>query len=600
MTPSILTVLTILGAAVILMTTELLRADIVALITTVALALAGILTTREAFSGLSRSAVVTILAVFILTSGLHRTGVTRQMGLALQRLTGDRPIRMLLVIMLGGAFLSLFMNNIAAAAVLMPALMDVSRRTKVSPSKLLMPLAFSVNLGGTATLLATSNILISDALRDLGLPPFGLFDFAPVGLPLVAAGTLYMLLVGRRLLPSISPVDRFGSRWPGGSRLAKTYALEERLGEVRIPPESPLVGKTIAASQIGEKLGISVLAVCRNGELACMAPQPDQVIEVADTLVVAGRDERIQQLAEWAGGVIIAPGRNNGFRIDDVALTEVILAPRSHAADRTLKELHFREKYALSAVALWRGDRSYRTDVGDMRLRFGDALLVHGPRAGMDVLRADHDFLALTEVGEPLRTRRAWLAGLIVVLALAASAVNLLPIAVSMMVGALCMVVTECLTMDEAYRSVEWKTVFLVAGMLPAGIALTKSGAAAWLGELLITRLMTWGPLALAGGMLVLATLLTQVISGQVTAVVLTPIAVATAQQMGAEPRAIAMAVAMGCSMVYMTPTGHPVNVFVMGPGGYSFRDFLRVGLPLTLIGFAITLVMLPIFWPLQ
>ena len=600
MTSSILTVLTILSLAIILMATELLRADIVALIMTVALALTGVLTTREAFSGLSRSAVVTILAVFILTGGLHRTGVTRRVGLALQRLTGDRPVRMLLVIMLGGAFLSLFMNNIAAAAVLMPALMDVTRRTRVSPSKLLMPLAFGVNLGGAATLLATSNILVSDALRDLGLTPFGLFDFAPVGLPLVAAGILYMLFLGRHQLPSISPADRFGSRRSGGSRLAKTYALEERLREVRISPESSLVGKTILASRIGEKLGISILAVCRNGEVASMAPQPDQVIEAADTLVVAGRVERIQQLADLAGAAVVAPSLNNGFHTDDVAFVEVILTPRSHAAGSTLKELHFREKYGLSAVALWRGERSYRTDVGDMKLRFGDALLVHGRRSGVDVLRADHDFLALTEVGEPLRTRRAGLATLIVVMALVASALNLLPIAVSMMVGALAMVVTECLTMDEAYRSVEWKTIFLVAGMLPAGIALTKSGAAAWLGELLVTRLATWGPLALAGGMLVLATLLTQVMSGQVTAVVLTPIAIATALQVGVEPRAIAMTVAMGCSMVFMTPTGHPVNVFVMGPGGYRYRDFLRVGLPLTLIGFVITLVVLPVFWPLQ
>ncbi len=594
-----LTALVILTIGIILMVTEVLRADLVALLLAVTLALTGVITPQEAFSGFSHSAVVTILAIFILTSGLSRTGITRRVGLALQRLAGGRPILLLLLTMLGGAALSLFMQNIAAAAVLMPALMDVARRTRTSPSKLLMPLAFGVNLGGMATLLATSNILVSATLQDLGLAPYGLLDFAPLGLALVAVGVLYMLLVGHRLLPSVSLSEEIGRIQRLRRELSDTYALGERLSEVRIPGKSPLVGKSIAASQIGERLGLTILAVCRDGQPACVAPGSEHILGAEDTLLIAGRDERVRQLADLGADVLETTTWDNSLSTDQTALLEVILAPRSNAAGHTLKELRFREKYGLSVVALWRGGRPYRTDVGNLQLQFGDALLVHGPRGNVSVLHADPDFLVLAEPDDPPRARKGWLAVIIMALTLVAVALDLLPIAVAMMLGALSMIVTGCLTVDEAYRGVEWRAIFLVAGMLPAGIALNRSGATEWLSQLLVTVLADWGPLALTSGIFLLTALLTQVMSGQVSAVVLTPVAVTAAYQVGADPRAVAMAVAVGCGMVFMTPTGHPVNVFVMGPGGYRFRDFLRVGLPMTVLLFLTVLIVLPWFWPL-
>ena len=594
-----LTALVILTIGIILMVTEVLRADLVALLLAVTLALTGVVTPQEAFSGFSHSAVVTILAIFILTSGLSRTGITRRVGLALQRLAGGRPILLLLLTMLGGAALSLFMQNIAAAAVLMPALMDVARRTRTSPSKLLMPLAFGVNLGGMATLLATSNILVSATLQDLGLAPYGLLDFAPLGLALVAVGVLYMLLVGHRLLPSVSLSEEIGRIQRLRRELSDTYALGERLSEVRIPGKSPLVGKSIAASQIGERLGLTILAVCRDGQPACVAPGSEHILGAEDTLLIAGRDERVRQLADLGADVLETTTWDNSLSTDQTALLEVILAPRSNAAGHTLKELRFREKYGLSVVALWRGGRPYRTDVGNLQLQFGDALLVHGPRGNVSVLRADPDFLVLAEPDDPPHARKGWLAAIVMALTLVVVALDLLPIAVAMMLGALSMIVTGCLTVDEAYRGVEWRAIFLVAGMLPAGIALNRSGATEWLSQLLVAVLADWGPLALTSGIFLLTALLTQVMSGQVSAVVLTPVAVTAAYQVGADPRAVAMAVAVGCGMVFMTPTGHPVNVFVMGPGGYRFRDFLRVGLPMTVLLFLTVLIVLPWFWPL-
>jgi di/tricarboxylate transporter len=382
--------------------------------------------------------------------------------------------------------------------------------------------------------------------------------------------------------------------------LTQTYALEEKLSEVLIPDRSPLVGQSLADSQIGARLGLSILAICRNHQPVCVAPGPEQVLEAGDTLLVTGLSERVQRLNNLGAEVLDTPDAIDGHHIDQMRLSEVVLPPRSDAAGRTLKELHFREKYSLSVVAIWRGGRPYRTDVGDMPLQFGDALLVQGSSEGFARLHTDPDFLALAEPEIPPRTHKSWLAAAIMALALVATASGLLPIAVAMMLGALTMVVTGCLTIDEAYRAVEWRVIFLIAGMLPVGIALTRSGVAGWLGQLLVLGLAHWGPLALAAGMLVLTTLLSQVMSGQVTAVVLTPIAVAAAHQVDADPRAFAMAVAMGCGMVFATPTAHPLNVFVMGPGGYKFRDFLRVGLPLTLLLLLTVLIVLPVFWPLS
>ena len=600
MTPSILAVLAVLAVAILLMVTELLRADLVALFTAVALAVTGVITVGEAISGFSNPAVITIMAIFILTQGLNRTGVTHGVGALLQKLAGNRLSSLLLVTMVGGVLLSLFMHNIAAAAVLMPALVYVSRRTGTSSSKLLMPLAFSVNLGGLGTLLATSNILVSATLRELGLPAFGVLDFAPLGLPLAVTGITYMLLIGHRLLPDAGPVERFGRARKARRELTETYALDERLTEVLIPSGCQLVGKSVAESRIGERYGLSIVGVRPAGKPVCLAPSPGRILRAEDTLLVTGQPERVQPLVGLGLEIQETNNWNGSLSADETLLLEVVLAPRSNAAGYTLKDLRFREKYELSVVAIWRGGRPYRTDVGDMPLRFGDALLVHGPRERVATLRADPDFLVLAEPEAPPRARKGWLAVAIMALALLAAVSGLLPIGGATLLGALTMVLVGCLTMDEAYRGIEWRVIFLVSGMLPAGIALVSSGAAEWVGQVMVTALAGWGPMALVAGLFLLATLISQVISGQVTAVVLTPIAVAAARQTGVNPQSLAMAVAMGCGTVFLTPVSHPVNVFVMGPGGYSFKDFLKAGLPLTLVVFVATMVILPLVWPLH
>jgi di/tricarboxylate transporter len=600
MSTQIALLLSILLVAIVLMATELVRADVVALLTALALALAGLIQPTDTFSGFSRSAVVTIMAVFVLTGGLARTGVTRAAGRALLRIAGTSEARLVAVTMLGGAGFSLFMNNIAAAAILLPGVMDAARRTRISPSRLLMPLAFATILGGMATLLTTANILVSTALRDQGLAAFSLLDFAPVGLPIVVAGIAYIVLVGRKLLPERHPREQLGLVRHLRAELAELYALQERLSEVRVLAASPLVGNRISKSGIGEKLGLSIVAICRNTHVM-LSPKPDQVLQADDLLIVAGRMERVLRLAELGVQLESEVTWHGDLSSDEIGLVEVLVAPRSRAAGKTLSELHLREQFDLTAVALWREGRSIRTDLGKLPLRFGDALLLHGPRDRIPILQAEPDFIVLQQGDDPItHPHRAVWAVAITAIALGLAAANILPIAEAIMTGALAMVLAGCLTMDEAYQSIEWRAIFIIAGMLPVSIAMNRTGAAEYVGHWLVGTLAPSGPLALMAGIFVVTTLLTQVMPGQVTAVVLAPIAISAARQLGMSPYPLAMAVALGTSMAFLTPLGHPVNILVMGTGGYKFSDYFKVGAPLTVLLFAVVLVFLPLFWALR
>lgn len=593
--------LALLGIAIALFISGRLRADLVALLVLVTLAVTGIITPQEAFSGFSRSAVITILAIFILTGGLYRTGATRTLSRSLLRLAGGRTGRRLVVIiMLAGATLSLLMNTIAAAAVLLPAVMGISRQTRIPPSKLLIPLAYATLLGGMATLLTTVNILVSTGLRDQGLAPFGLFDFAPVGVPIALAGIVYMALLGLNLLPQRSTTEHLARLRRMRTDLADLYGLRENLFEVRVRPDSPLGGRRLAESGLSERLKLNVVAVIRDGSRQ-LAPSPNMVLQPDDTLLVEGPSGVVGELTRH--GLILAkePGaEGEELTSEEVVLTEVALSPHADVIGKTLKDIRFREKFGLSVLAIWREGQPLRVGLSDIPLHFGDALLVQGRRERLDVLRTDPDFLVLEEGDvEGIRPGKALVSVVIMGLALALAALNVLPLAEATLAGAALMVLSGCLTMDEVYQSIEWSAIFLIAGILPLGIAMTKTGAAAQLSAWLIGPLAPLGPLAVVAGLFALTAGLTQVMSGVATVVVMTPIALSAAAGLHANPHAFAMAVALAGSTAFLTPMGHPVNVLVMGPGGYSFRDYVRVGLPLTVLTFIVMLIVLPIAWPL-
>jgi di/tricarboxylate transporter len=597
MTPHLLITLIITGAAMVLLLTERLRADLVALLVVVALGTSGVLTAEETFSGFSRSAVITLLAIFIMAAGLERTGITRRVGDLLVRVAGTSEQRLVVTVMLAGAFLSLAMNNIAAAAVLLPAVSGAAKRSGVNPSRLLMPLAFGTILGGMATLLTTANIVVSSLLRDRNLPGFGLLDFAPVGLPIVAAGIAYMALWGRRLLPTRSPVELYEDMQRQEESLAEVYHLGETLARAGVPAGSPLVGQTLAGSRLRETHGVNVLAIEREGRVL-RAPSADQELRAEDVLLLTG------EFAEPGAGLDPLPPRHwreRDLESRSVVLVEAVLSPRSALIGRTLRETRFRDRYGMSVLAIWRAGRSLRTGLTDLPLQLGDGLLLQGERGRLPVLRAEPDLIVLDRgVDEPPPSRRrGWLALTVMISTLVTATVTHLGIGEVMLGGALVMILTGALTMDDAYQAIEWRSIFLVAGMLPLGTAMTKTGAADLITHGVLAVLGGWGPLAILAGLIVLAILLNQAMSGAAVAAVMAPIAIQTAQRIGAEPRAFAMGIALACSFSFLTPLGSPVNILVMGPGGYTFRDYFRVGLPLALLLLAVVLGLLPLIWPL-
>ncbi len=588
----------ILTIAFALMLTDRLRPDLVAIGVALSLGLTGVIEPNEAFVGFSSSAVVTIIGIFILAQGLQRTGVTRAFGRFLAQANRGGERGMIALVMSSGAFLSLFMNNIAAAAVLLPGTVDAVKRRKLTPSKIMMPMAFATSLGGMATLLTTANIVVSEALTVSGQRGYGLLDFGPVGVPVTLAGMLFMLTLGRWLLPTRDPTALDPER-TNGHDLTESYELFQRLNRVRIPPTSSLVNQRIADSGIGKEYGMSVMAVLRNGQ-TLLAPSPDEIIRAHDTLLVIGRRERAEQLRQHGAIVELDSQFEGEITSDDVSLVEVMLAPRSRAVGQTLRQLRFREKFGANVLALWHSGRSVRTDLATIPLEFGDAMLVHGSREAISLLQSDSDFLVLRPPAAedaPVRADRAASAVVILIVALTAAALDIVPIALATMLGALAMVLAGCLSMDEAYRAIEWRAVFLIAGMLPVSIAMQRTGAADGLGRVIIASLSGFGPVAVGAGLLVLTMMLTQVMSGQVTAVVLAPIAISTAQAIGSDPRAMAMFVALGCSLTFITPSAHPVNTFVMGAGGYAASDYPRVGAPLTLICIMLIIALVAFVW---
>ncbi len=576
--------LVLLGIAIVFFITEWLRADLVALLLLVALGVTGILTPQETLSGFSRSAVITIMAIYILTAGLAKTGATRLLGARLMRLGGQGELRLSVVLMSAGAVLSLVMNNIAAAAVLLPATMGIARERKISPSKLLMPLAFGTLLGGMATLLTTSNILVSAALRDANFPALGLLDFAPIGGPVVIVGIVYMALIGRRGLPRRAPADWTRLMAASHTQLPEVYGLHERWVKACVPARSPLVDRTLAETGLGEKLGVNLIAILRQGK-SRVAPSPNEPLRADDVLYLQAREEQLGDLRARGLEIQLESSGFSPLTTDKLALFEVVLSPRSHAVGRTLRALHFREKFDLNVVAIWRKGRPRRVGIAEMPLHLGDALLVLGRRERANVVQSEGDFLVLTDtVDESLRVNKLRAATAIMVITIIVAALGWIAVPEAMLAGALAVVLIGALTMDEAYQAIEWKSIFLIAAMLPVGLALTKTGVAALMGQGLVNLLGSAGALTVVAGLLIVTTLLTQVMSGPAAVVILAPIAIQAAQSMHADPRLFALAVAYGSSLAFMTPLAHPVNILVMGPGGYKFSDFWRVGFGLTVV----------------
>jgi len=387
---------------------------------------------------------------------------------------------------------------------------------------------------------------------------------------------------------------------PAGTKIAQEYHLEERLVAMRIPKDSILVGKTLVESRLGDAFGLGVMGIVGQ-ETTELMPDPDKPLEAGDLLLVKGRPDDLMVLEGLQALEIAkeAPPPLTELESEHVGLVDVVLSPHSTLAGKTLRQILFREKFGLSVLAIWRAGRAYRSELRDMTLRFGDALLLYGPREQLRVLGMEHDFLVLTEAAqEAPRLKKAPIALLIMAAVLTPVILDVLPIAIAALTGVVLMVLTRCLTMEEAYRAIEWKAVFLIAGMLPLGIAMEQTEAANFLAEGMLNLVGPLGPLAVMAGLFVLTALASQVMPNPAVAVLMAPIALNTATDLGVSPYPFMMTVAVSASAAFLSPVGHSANILVMGPGGYRFIDYIKVGVPLTMVVLVVVLLLMPVIWP--
>jgi len=780
----IILVFAILLAALVLFITGWARMDVVALLVAGTLAITGLISPQEALSGFSNPAVVTTWAMFILSAALYQTGVARIIGKHMTRIAGGGEVKMIVTIMLSSGALSAFMNNIGVAALMLPVVMDMARSRGISPSRLLMPLAFGSMLGGLTTLIGTPpNLLISFALEDAGHRPFRLFDYTPIGLSALIAGTIFIALVGRHFLPKRDALNEASKQQE--KIISSSYALQERAFMLKIKPASKLAGKTLSESRLRSGLGLNVLSITRQNT-TILDPGPDSMIIGNDKLHVQGRLETLKAMKNWEvinpgdaginpvnllksdlqifevrlhpksslpgkrlqdtdfrkrlglnvlavktpagvkrvklhdlvlskedalllqgpperikvlqkeeqiadvtlldnevlqnqyklhemlfimevsddadlferavtesqigiafGLTVLAtfgqdgelkpyfPGSNihQGDRLlikgnaddipllqglkelelleeaapeirslesDEVQMAEIVLAPRSLLAGKTLREINFRKKYGLTVLAIWREGHAHRTNIHNLPLRFGDSFLIYGKRDRLELMSGDSDFILLTGmVKQPQRTGKALTATIIMIGILIPVLLGLLPLAIATIAGIVLMVLSGCLRMEEAYRAIDWRAVFLIAGMLPLGIAMQQAGAAEILARGVISVFGQFGPWGIIAGLYLLTSILAMVIQPAALVVIMSPVALEAAEAFSMSPHTVMMAIAIATAAVFMSPVSHAVHLLVMGPGGYKFSDYLKMGVPLTLVVMAVSMLLLPIIWPL-
>jgi di/tricarboxylate transporter len=564
-----------------------LRPDLAALILALGLSFSGLLSPQEAFSGFSRSAVIALIALFILTAGLNRTGVSRALGERLSRWAGDSPMRLVAGMTLLSASLSVTMNSVTAAAVVMPMAVQAARRIGLAPSRILIPIAYGALLGGMPTLFTTANLLLSGLMRDHYGRSLTMLDFIRAGLLPAALGLLWVIGVTWRTLPERSPAGQLMRLHRLNQELAELYGLKDGLVELLVEPDSPLCGVSLVESQLASRHGVTVIGIRRRGQLL-LSPPSSEGLQAGDVLLVAAGPEGTapfeQALRDLGLRPLPRPVSPEVLEEGEAGLMEVLLSPHTTLIGRTLRDLRFRERYGLQVLAIWREGRPIRARLADERLRFGDALLVYGPWERIRLLQGDPEFIVLQSNGEPLRTSRRIPAIAIMAGVILASALTSRSVAEVTMAGAVLMILAGCLTMEEAYRAIEWPTVFMVAGLLPLSIAMTRTGAAEGLGTVLLHGLAGAPPWVSVLVFTGIAAALTQVLSASVTAVVWGPIALRAAATLGVPPAEMGLAVALATSAAFLTPMAHPANALVMGAGGYRPRDFLRAGWPLWLL----------------
>lgn len=587
-----------------------LREDIAALLMAGALGLAqffgmGVLgpahtpdDATKALTGFGTPEVVTLLSLFILTYCLDKYGVTRSIAKSLLKIGGKSERRLITLFATTAAMLSLFMNTLAAGALLLPSALDASRRTGVKPSKLLIPIAYGTMLGGAATYLTTANIIVS-GLLPLAHPPqkaLGFFDFTLTGGVICLAGLAFLAVMGKYLLPDREPPASMVSRT--NDELTEIYQVNERLWEVDVASDPSLVGVSLSELGLGETLGLSILGIRRGRRVIPIFGATCQVQD-QDVLLVVGNEERALQLRE-RGYTIHAAAKSNTLDAQGTVMADLLVPPRSSVEGKTLRQLAFRAKYGFTAIALWRDNLSHRTDVGNMKLRPGDSLLVVGPQDRFPSLKQQSDFVIAesTGNGSNFDPKKVTLTLIISVIALVAMFLGM-PVELAMLSAAAVTLATGLLTPDEAYGAIKWRAIFLIAGTISVSVAMVQTGLAQMAGDLVVDIASPYGAVGLIAGAYLLSAALTQVMGGQISPLVVGPITISAALRLGVNPQAIAVVTAIAGSVSFITPLSHPVNILMIAPANYAFSDFVKSGWVLTVVCFIALMIAVPLFWQL-
>lgn len=589
----------LLAAAVFLLLVVRLNGDLVAVIILLALLFSGMLTVEEAFAGFGSPGVVAVAAMFVVSGGLRQTGVSGLIGRHLMKLCRRNEAWAVVTVMAAGALLSSVISNVAAAAVLLPAVMALGHKSGLAPSRLLIPLAYGTILGGMLTIVGSQpNIIAGSAFKTAMGKDLGFFALTPVGLIVTVLGIAYMVLAGRRFLPNRPPDTKIRGTIPP-EKLPSIYRLDERLFELEVIEGRSLVGKSLRKSDLGHRFGINVIGIARYGE-SRFYPSKEDLIQKGDRLLVQGREDDVDAASRDFGLEIVQRDRLKPEELlsGNIGIAELVLSPRSAYVGKTLEDIQMREKFGLTVIGIWRRGRPIRAHLGEEKLQFGDALLVRGAWGKIRPLAFSEEFILVSETDVPEQHQPAakmLTAGVILAAMIASVAMGLLTVSLAALAAAGLMVLTRCIDPSDAYRAIEWRLVIMIGGFLSLGAAMVKTGLIEAFVEDVLIPFSSGRELLLLGAVFLLSTLLALATSHITAAVLMIPVALQAAFSLGLDPGTLLIAVVLGSSNGFLTPVAQQSNLLVMGAGNYTPADYIKAGFGLSLFVFAAVLVFLPL-----
>jgi di/tricarboxylate transporter len=596
LTIEIVIVLAVLILAVILFATEKLPVDVVALIIMAILIVSGILTPEQGVAGFSNSATITVAAMFILSAALFKSGAVIGIGNQIALLFKYNFWIGVFLTMLTVGIISAFINNTPVVAIFIPILASASNKTGHNLSKMLMPLSFASMFGGVCTLIGTStNILVSGIAADHGLKPIAMFEMTRMGILFFLAGMIYMMTIGIRMIPRRGHSDE----------LVQKFGMGDYLTEIILLKNAPSVDMTIMDCPLTKNLDIDILEINRAGNKHFM-PGPQMVLREGDILKVRCSLDKIQTLKEREGIALktALKFKDQDIESENAVLVEAVIAPNSEFEGKTIKEVSFRQRFGATVLAIRHRGEIMREKVANTVLKSGDTLLIEARKDRLVALRqlqlhGRNTFLIVSEPGfQEFKKNKKVLVVATIAGIIALASMNILPIMVAALLGVIFLILTRCISMEEAYKAIDWKVIFLLAGAMSLGIALDRSGAATLLSSLLIDGLGMLGPIAIVSALYLITTLMTEMMSNNASAVLLAPIAIAAAITMNVDPRPFLMAITFAASSSFMTPIGYQTNTMIYGTGRYKFMDFIKVGGPLNLIFWIMATLLIPVFFP--